>query len=69
MLIFTSVNGATVNCSNGECKFSYSSHYEYARTNCPQTLNFENVETDYLHFTILETGKVCEVYESRKEEE
>ena len=67
MLIFSNAKGATVNCSNGECKFNYSHNYDYATTNCLQTLSFEEVETEFLYFTILKTGQECKVTESRKE--
>ena len=67
VLIFTDVKGATVNCSNGECEFSYSIHYKYAKTYCLQTLSFEQVETQLLSFTILKTGEECKVTESRQE--
>ena len=67
VLIFTNVNGATANCSNGECEFNYSNHYKYAKTYCLQTLSFEQVETQLLSFTILKTGQECKVTESRQE--
>jgi len=65
LLIFTNAKGATVNCSNGECEFNYSHHYDFATTNCLQTLSFEEVETGFLYFTILKTGQECKVTESR----
>ena len=52
MLFFTHIIGATANYSGGKCKFTNSNHYKYAKTYCVQTLNFEEVETDFLHFTI-----------------
>jgi len=52
ILFFTHIVGATGNCSGGECEFTNSNHYKYAKTYCVQTLNFEEVETDFLHFTI-----------------
>ena len=52
ILFFTHIIGATANCSGGECEFTNSNHYKYAKTYCVQTLNFEEVETDFLHFTI-----------------
>jgi hypothetical protein len=67
ILIYTNANGTTVNCSNGECEFNYSNHYKYAKTYCLQTLNFEQVETQTLSFTILKTGQECKVTESRQE--
>ena len=67
VLMFTGVKGATVNCSNGECEFSYSIHYKYAKTYCLQTLSFEHVETQLLSFTILGTGQECRIIESSNE--
>jgi hypothetical protein len=67
VMIITAANGATANCSNGECEFSYSSHYKYAKTHCAQILTFEQVETELLYFTILGTGQECKVTESRNE--
>ena len=67
VLIFTNVNGATANCSNGECEFNYSPHYKYAKTYCLQTLSFEPVETELLSFTILKTNQECKVIESSEE--
>ena len=52
ILFFTHIIGATANCSGGKCEFTNSNHYKYAKTYCVQTLNFEEVETDFLHFTI-----------------
>jgi len=65
MLIFSNAKGTTVNCSNGECEFNYSYHYDYATTNCLQALSFEEVKTEFLHFKILKTGEECKVLESR----
>ena len=65
ILIFSNANGTTANCSNGECEFNYSHHYDYATTNCLQNLNFEEVKTDFLYFEILKTGEECKVLESR----
>tara|TARA_B100000902_G_C26783345_1_gene656137 strand:- start:398 stop:583 length:186 start_codon:yes stop_codon:yes gene_type:complete len=55
---------ATVNCSGGECQFDNSTHYKKAKTYCTENLNFEEVETNFLYFTILRTGKRCDVFES-----
>ena len=67
MFIFTTTNGAIANCSNGECEFNYSNHYKYAKTHCLQNLSFEEVDTEYLSFTILKTGQQCKVTESSEE--
>ena len=52
ILFFTHIIGAKANCCGVECEFTSSSHYKYAKTCCVQTLNFEEVETGFLHFTI-----------------
>ena len=52
ILFFTHIIRATANCSGGECEFTNSNHYKYVKTYSVQTLNFEEVETDSLHFTI-----------------
>ena len=52
ILFFTHIIGATANCPGWECEFTNSNHYKYAKTYCAKTLNFEEVETDFLHFTI-----------------
>ena len=63
-LTITKVNAATANCSGGECEFDFSHHYKYAKTNCLQSLSFEEVETSFMFFMILKTGQECEVLES-----
>ena len=65
--IITSAKCATANCINGECEFTFSNHYKYAKTHCLQTLSFEEVDTEYLSFTILKTGQQCKVTESSEE--
>jgi len=67
LLIFTNTQGTTVNCLGGECEFNNSYHYKYAKTHCSQTLSFEDVETDFLYFTILKTGQECKIFESSEE--
>ena len=56
---------ATANCTNGKCEFINSFHYKSADTYCLQTLNYEQVETDYLFFTILTTGEKCNIIEPK----
>tara|TARA_B110000037_G_C17083630_1_gene491019 strand:- start:894 stop:1133 length:240 start_codon:yes stop_codon:yes gene_type:complete len=63
ILFFSNVIAATANCSNGKCEFNNSYDYKFAKTYCLQTLNFEDVETKYLYFTILATGQKCDVFE------
>ena len=66
-LISSNAMGTTANCTGGECQFNNSYHYTYAKTYCTETLSFEEVETNFLYFTILKTGKTCNVFESNKE--
>ncbi len=63
--IIVSINAisATANCLSGKCEFINSYHYNTVTTYCLQTLTYENVETDYSFFTILETGEQCQVVE------
>lgn len=60
---WTSATGATVNCSDGKCNFTDSYHYKDATTHCQQTLNYEEVETNFLYFTILKNGQQCDISE------
>ena len=55
----------TATCTDGECEFYLSTHYELAKTSCYQTLFNEEVETNFMSFTILETGEQCTVWDSR----
>ena len=64
ILFYTEVMGATANCSGGECNINNSYHYNSVKTNCMQTINFEEIETDYLYFIILNTQQRCSVFES-----
>ena len=63
-LFLTKVFGANAICNGGKCEFNNSIHYKTATTYCMQTLNYEEVKTDFQYFTILNTGEVCEVLES-----
>ena len=63
-LFLTKVFGANASCNGGKCEFNNSIHYKTATTYCMQTLNYEEVKTDFQYFTILNTGEVCEVLES-----
>ena len=65
IIVFNTAIGAAVNCIDGECEFINSVHYKTATTYCLQTLTYQNVETDYTFFTILETGEQCQVYKSK----
>ena len=52
-------------CFGGECEFMLGLHYEWAETSCFQPLLMEEVETDFLSFTIVATGETCMVFDSR----
>ena len=52
LLFFIHIIEAKANCYGWECEFTNSNHYKYTKKYCEQTLNFEEVETDFLHFTI-----------------
>ena len=66
VLLWSSVvNSAKVNCSGGECEFTYSVHYEWANTSCYETIFNEEVETSVSNFTIVKTGQQCQVFESK----
>ena len=67
VVTFTNAKSVNANCSNGECEFYYSNHYKYAKTYCLQTLIYEDVETNYLNFTISKTDEKCDVFETRNE--
>jgi hypothetical protein len=60
-------NATTANCNNGECEFNNSNHYKSGTTYCLQTLNYEEVETDILHFIIEKTGEKCTIINSSNE--
>ena len=55
---------AEANCINGKCEIINSTHYKSVTTYCLQTLNYENVDTNYSFFTILNTDEQCQVIES-----
>ena len=62
LLLCNAANSAKVNCSNGECEFSYSVHYEWANTSCYETIFNEEVETSVSNFTIVKTGQKCQIF-------
>ncbi len=62
IFIFTNLLAAVANCNGGNCKFDFSNHYKSAQTNCFQIINYEEVETNYLYFTIVKTNEKCEVF-------
>ena len=65
LLWCSNVNAASATCIGGECEFFLSLHYEWAQTNCFQSMFMEEVETDFLSFTIVETGESCLIFDSR----
>tara|TARA_B100001540_G_C15788515_1_gene634349 strand:- start:1784 stop:2023 length:240 start_codon:yes stop_codon:yes gene_type:complete len=64
ILLLNNAIGAIANCNGGKCEFSFSNHYKSAQTNCYQTLNYEEVETNYLYFIILKNNERCDVFET-----
>jgi len=58
------VSSEIANCSGGKCEFFFSPHYEWADTNCFQTMFNVEVKTNVANFTILKTGQQCQVFES-----
>ena len=65
MLLFTNARGVSVKCINRGCRFKYSSHYEYGKKSCNQTLDFKEVRTEHLCFTIIKNDKKSEVYKKK----
>ena len=59
------VNSAKATCFGGECEFIFSVHYEWAETGCYQTMYNEEVETNVMSFTIVETGQECQIFDRR----
>ena len=52
-------------CFAGEYEFFIGIWYEYAETNCTQSLMMEEVDQGPLGFTITETGEYCMVFNER----
>ena len=52
-------------CFAGECEFFIGIWYEYAETNCLQTLIMEEVEQGPIGFEIVDTGEFCMVFNER----
>ena len=65
ILVSTNLKAATAVCSAGECDIFMSIHYEWVETNCMQSLYFEEIETSFMYFEIVETGQRCTVWDSR----
>ena len=55
-------NETYVTCIGGECEFLVSIWYDYAETNCMQTLIMEEVDTGPISFEIIATGQTCLVF-------
>jgi hypothetical protein len=52
-------------CFAGECEFFIGIWYEYADTNCMQSLMMEEVDQGPLGFTIVDTDQYCMVFNER----
>ena len=67
MVLFFSSNAYSemASCYAGECEFFIGIWYEYAETNCMQTLMMEEVEQGPLGFEIVDTGEFCMVFNER----
>ena len=52
-------------CFAGECEFFIGIWYEYAETNCFQSLTMEEVDQGPLGLTIVDTGEYCIVFNER----
>ena len=52
-------------CFAGECEFFIGIWYEYADTNCMQSLMMEEVDQGPLGFTIVDTDEYCMVFNER----
>ena len=52
-------------CFAGECEFFIGIWYEYAETNCMQSLMMEEVDQGPLGFTIVDTDQYCMVFNER----
>ena len=64
IIMLNNTFSAEANCINGKCEIINSTHYKSVITYCLQTLNYEKVDTNYLFFTVLNTGEKCQVIES-----
>ena len=52
-------------CYAGECEFFIGIWYEYAETNCMQTLIMEEIDQGPLGFTIVETDQYCMIFNEK----
>ena len=64
IMLLNNTFSAEANCINGKCDIINSTHYKSVTTYCLQTLSYEKVDTNYLFFTVLNTGEKCQVIES-----
>ena len=67
MVLFFSSNAYSemASCYAGECEFFIGIWYEYAETNCMQTLIMEEIDQGPLGFTIVETDQYCMIFNER----
>ena len=64
-LITNNAYSEMATCYAGECEFLIGIWYEYAETNCMQSLMMEEVDQGPLGFTIVGTGEYCMVFNER----
>ena len=65
LLLSSNAYAEMATCYAGDCEFFIGIWYEYAETNCMQTLMMEEVEQGPLGFEIVETGEYCMVFNER----
>ena len=65
LLLNSNAYSEMATCYAGECEFFIGIWYEYAETNCLQSLMMEEVDQDPLGFTIVDTGEYCMVFNER----
>ena len=54
---------ANATCRNGYCEFTLNIMYDWAETNCRQTLYREYVYITLMYFTIESTDETCKIYD------
>ena len=63
--VMANANETYATCIAGGCEFLLSIWYDYAETNCMETLFNERVYTGALSFEIIESGKTCLAFNER----
>ncbi|MDA9600039.1 hypothetical protein N9R96_00850 [Candidatus Pelagibacter sp.] len=63
--VTANANETYATCMAGDCEFLLSIWYDYAETNCMETLFNERVYTGPISFEIIESGKTCLVFNER----